>query len=832
MIRPAPLTTFVGREPELAHLKQLLARARLVTLCGPGGVGKTRLALAVADELRETFADGVLFVDLSPLTESTQVAPAIARALGIRDDGSEPLAQRLANALEDQDALLVLDNFEHLLDAGPMLLQMLHSAPGVRAVITSRAPLRLRGEHEYPVQPLACPATNTALGGVREYPALELFVQRAQEVRPDFQLAPSNAGVVAEICRRLDGLPLALELAAARIRVLPPDAMLGRLDQSLALLTDGPRDLPARQQTMRDTIEWSYRLLNPAEQAAFRRLCVFSGDFSLAAASAVVEAPSEDLDHVASLVEKNLLKRTDGADGAARFRMLETVREFGREQLAAAGELDLANRAHAAFFVALVEEAAPHLYRAEREAWMRRIDAEMDNLRAVVTWSIATDNGEALSRVARGLGFLYWRIRGHLNEGVQWCELALQQPAAQAPDAVRARLLWQTGGLAAYMGRPLPARTWLTESILLARAANAGADLAYALVLMGFVESHLSDPAAFVHMREAVSIARGSGSPEDRLLVLNIAIAPYAQLGDASSARELFAEAVATAHDLGDDWAIGVARSSAGYFEVREGNWAVAENHMQQALAIFQRLNDEGSTAIIYNNLGVIATNMGDEARAAGLLQEAVAMDRRLGLNAAISECNLGDLALRRGALHEARAFLSEALRDAARSGEAYAILLTLIRLAKLASATNDYDFAARVIGAARTSEAGSASSMREIETTSDLVCTAIGAARFAAASRGGAGASFQTLCEEMRAWLDSTSSSIAQPPTAESLLSQREVEVLRLLARGKSNREIASSLVISLNTVARHVSNIFDKVGATNRTEAATYAHHHGISS
>jgi predicted ATPase len=343
-------------------------------------------------------------------------------------------------------------------------------------LVTSRAPLRVRGESEFPVAPLRCPDTihGEPTEALRRYPALALFIERAQDVRPDFHLADTNAASVAEICRRLDGLPLALELAAARTRVLSPEAMLGRLSEGLALLTGGPRDMPARQQTMRTTIAWSYDLLNSTEQAVFRHISVFAGDFSLEAATAVSGTSSSEstLDLLSSLVEKNLLYQNELTAAAPRFRMLETVREFGREQWESVGRADTTQHHHVAYFVALAETAAPHLIGAEREHWMQRIDLEMENLRAVVAWSSQTTDGwEALVRITGSLGFLYWRIRGHLHEGLHRHERALTAPVWEARPE-RARFLWAAGALAGYMGRFPTARGWLEESVEVTRSTN------------------------------------------------------------------------------------------------------------------------------------------------------------------------------------------------------------------------------------------------------------------------------------------------------------------------------------------------------------------------
>jgi predicted ATPase/DNA-binding CsgD family transcriptional regulator len=842
MTSTGALTSLVGRQREISELTRLLSPARLVTLTGAGGVGKTRLALAVAQELGETFADGVAFVDLAPLIDANGVLPAIARTIGIRDDGELPLADRLASALRDRELLLVLDNFEHVLGAGPQVVKLLQAGPRVTALVTSRAALRVRGEREFSVEPLGCPETteNVSVEALQQYPALELFVERAQDIRPAFRLGTTNAAAIVEICRRVDGLPLALELAAARIRVLPPEAMRDRLSNGLSLLTRGARDLPARQQTMRATIAWSYDLLNPAEQELFRRLSVFAGDFSLAAAFAVAAHSSAEstLDLVTSLMEKNLLRPAEGAGHESRFRMLQTVCEFGREQLESHGELDITNHAQAAFYVALVEEAALHLRGADREPWMQRIDVEMDNLRSVVAWSSpTTDECDALVRIVRSLGFVYWRIRGHLNEGLRWCELALEAPAVENSPALRANLLWTAGGLAGYMGRLATARQWLEEGVPLARASGADTDLAFLLVLLGFVESHLGQHAAAVHLDEGLMLLRTAGNVSDLALGLDMAIAPYFSIGEVATARSVLAESLSVAGNLGDRWLIAVALSSAGFMDVSERNWSSGRANLEQAVAIFSGLGDEGSIAIIYNNLGVVAREQGDQAHAADFLQRSVAMHHRLGLNAAITLSHLGDLSLRHGDLSQASAYLTDALRSASRGGEPRVIVLTLCRLARLATAVKESVAAARLLGAADALQDAAGATLapeyrRELAMAIDAARATLGEAQFRVAAGEGAATPLAQLAATTLAWTESLSQirsdvgSNATAPAVTAGLSTRETEVLRLIAGGKSNREIATTLVISLNTVARHVSNIFDKIGAANRTEAATYAH------
>jgi predicted ATPase/DNA-binding CsgD family transcriptional regulator len=845
---PPQLTALVGRDQDLADLTRLLSRTRLLTLSGAGGVGKTRLALAAADELGGTFTDGAVFVDLAPIVGAQSVVPTIARTLGIRDDGDMPLIDRLANALRDREMLLILDNFEHVLEAANSILELLQVAPRVTVLVTSRAPLRVRGEREYPVAPLACPdaAMSSEIDSAEtllRYPALELFVSRAQDVRPDFQLDRANTASIVNICRRLDGLPLALELAAARIRVLPPDALLGRLGDGLSLLTGGPRDLPARQQTIRATIAWSYELLNPSEQKAFRRLSVFAGDFSLDAAIVIsgTDLAQPALDLIASLNEKNLLRRTEDVSDRARFRMLETVREFGHEQLEAFGELEEIHRAHAEFFVALVEEAAPHLWRADREEWMQRVDADMDDLRLAVDWSTTgTDSGRSLVRIARVLGFVYWRIRGNLHEGMRWSELALQYCTADEDTERRAALLWQSGGVAGYMGMLAPARTWLEESVRLARP-RGGTDLAYALVLQGFVESHFGEPATVSHLNEGLSILRTRGDTADLAMALAVAITPYAVVGDSPASLAALSECLAVAGELGDDWLVGVALSSASFLEVRGRDWPAARLHMEQALEIFSRHSDEGSILIIYNNLGVVAREQGDDAHAVEYLQRSLTMARRLGVDDAITRSHLSEFALRRGDTRLSAQHIQEALRSASRSGDLRSIMISLMRSARLASTLEQPAVAARVLGGlyAMSEKAGPGAVPElaaEMGRVADRARSALGESDFASAVTHGQTTEPQALLTETLAWVtslrfDGAPSDLDTPAwRTDPRLSAREIEVLRLIAGGKTNREIADALVISPNTVARHISNIFDKLGVANRTEAAASAHRHGL--
>ncbi|HSU83290.1 MAG TPA: AAA family ATPase, partial [Thermoanaerobaculia bacterium] len=376
---------------------------RLLTLTGPGGTGKTRLALQAAAELVEDFSDGVYFVSLAPLRDPHLVPSAIATALGIREEGDQPLWKRLRQALATKQLLLVLDNVEHLVEVAPAVGELLAACPGLKVLATSRLPLRLRGEREYPVPPLALPPTSgMAPDQLLQYEAVRLFVARAQAVRAEFTLTPEIAPAVAEITRRLDGLPLAIELAAARVRLLPPAALLARLEQRLPLLTGGPRDAPARQQTLRDAIAWSFDLLRGDEQALFQRLSIFAGGFSMEAAEAVANPRGEldVLDGLDQLSEQSLLRSAEGVDGEPRFTMLETIREYGLERLAKSGDEEATRRAHAAFFLTLAIEADAALRGPNQGIWFERLETEQDNFRSALGWAMTGQPETALGLVA------------------------------------------------------------------------------------------------------------------------------------------------------------------------------------------------------------------------------------------------------------------------------------------------------------------------------------------------------------------------------------------------------------------------------------------------
>src|SRR6266571_4116672 len=452
---PVPRSRLIDREQERAQTQALLQRedVGLVTLTGPGGVGKTRVAVQVAADLAPQFADGVAFISLAALTDPTLVVPTVARALGVSQTGDDSLEERLLEYLQPRDVLLVLDNFEQLVAAAPLAAQALELAPQLKLLVTSREPLRVRDEQLVPVPPLALPdpAHLPDLEHLSEIPAVALFVERAREARPAFTLTSENAAPIVEICQRLDGLPLALELAAAVLSLLSPAALLARLERRLPLLTRGARDLPERQQTLRNTLAWSYDLLVEGEQQLFRLLSVFAGGFTLEAAQAVC-LPDADgtsspvqadegvvLEQLGQLLDKSLVQTQQGTAGEPRFVMLETIREYATEQLAASGEEATVQEWHAHYFLRLAEEVEPHWSNPEGDIWLEQMEREDANLRAALAWSKANQDGVEIGLRLAGALYFYWFLLGSLREGRTWLEEMLARSGSSDRSAARGK---------------------------------------------------------------------------------------------------------------------------------------------------------------------------------------------------------------------------------------------------------------------------------------------------------------------------------------------------------------------------------------------------------
>jgi predicted ATPase/class 3 adenylate cyclase len=633
-ILPTPL---IGRAGDVDRVVALMEDEdhRLVTLIGPGGTGKTRLALAAGAELLDTFPDGVWFVDLAPLADPALLLPTIAATLGVHETSVSRTEQALISYLEPKRLLLILDNFEQIVLAASDVSDLLTACPRLAVLVTSREPLQLRAEHLVPVPPLQLPEPDVIppLAELACVPAVDLFVQRAQAIVPSFVLADENAVAVAEICRRLDGLPLAIELAAARVRLLPPVALLARLEQRLPFLTGGARDAPERQRTLRDTIAWSHDLLSQEEQILFRRLGVFAAGWTMEAAETIAGA-SGDVDvfsGLEALIDKSLVRQSEDVTGEPRFGLLETIREFGLEQLVAAGEADEVRTRHANYFVALTEETSTSLWRSTEPRLLDRLAIEQDNCRSALDWLDRQGDLETCLRLAVGLGW-FWLIRGLGTEGRSWLERAAE-PIPNVSLPVRAWALMWAGALALMQGDATAAVKFEEESIELWRACGEVSEgLVSALVTQARAVGQLGDQArAETLLKEGLEIARAKNHAFLLVLVLeNLAGMALIQ-GDSKTAKALLEEALPLRRTTGDTWGAPYSLAMQGEIARQEGNLAKAVEHYQQAITLSYGRGDKRFVVGGLIRLGIVATELGKFESAARLRGAAEKLQETVG---------------------------------------------------------------------------------------------------------------------------------------------------------------------------------------------------------
>jgi len=634
---PRQLTTFVGREREIGLAKGMLASAPLVTFTGPGGVGKTRLALEIAGDLLEDFPEGMWFVDLGPLTDPTFVAPAIATALGVMPAPGQPIMETLIDHLRTQRVLLVIDNCEHVLEEAARTVDtLLHSCGAVRVLATSREGLAINGETVFAVPSLSVPDPMLASEDeLAHSDAIRLFVERAISATPDFQLTARNAGPVAQICRRLDGVPLAIELAAARVRALPVEQIAARLDDRFRLLTGSNRVTVPRHQTLRHTIDWSYDLLADDEKAVFRRLAVFVGGCSLEAAEALCMGELVDqyavLDLLMRLVDKSLLSAETGGT-EARYRQLETVRQYARDRLLETGEAKEALRRHRDWYLAMVARAEPEFFQgAESAEWIERIAREHDNLRAALQWSLDEPGEERAGlHLAAGL-WRFWEIHGHLAEGRSWLERFLDATSGEV-SALRADAYTGAGILAFMLGDQAGASELHRQSLELHRQVGDADGIAFAANNLANAAVLSGEYAEATELYEQViPWARERGDPR----VLGFALVNMAEAvalaGDPIQGRAHYDEGIANFRQAGDRWAESFALDNLGVTLMRLGQPVEASSHYEQALAISREMRDERGIARALAHLGDVAVHQGDEVRARELYTESLQIRRALG---------------------------------------------------------------------------------------------------------------------------------------------------------------------------------------------------------
>ena len=753
---PAGLSSFVGRGREIAEVKRLLSERRLVTLSGPGGAGKTRLALAVAQGLLEEYEGGVWWVELAALPDGDLVPQAVAQALGVREAPGLSPTEALAEHLASEKTILVLDNCEHLVEAcASLVVDLLGACPELKILATSREPLRVAGETSFMVPSLSVPhpGGSSSTEELAAYEAVRLFVERSREVDSGFELTERNVPAVARLCDELDGIPLAIELAAARTKVLTAEQILGKLEDPLGLLTAGSRTAAARHKTLRATLEWSYDLLDETERGLFRRLSVFVGGFALGAVEAVGRT-GEALDLLSGLVDKSLVVVGAEDGGASRYRMLEPVRQYAIERLVEAGEAEEIRLRHAEHYLALAKRAEPELVGPDQGLWLGRLRTELGNLRGALSWSLEPGDGED-ERAGLGLRLVaaswrFWDVEG-FQEGKRWLRAALERDPGGFP-AVRAKALVGLGWILNFQGDYGPAVAALEEAVDLywELGDESGAALALSIlgsaVLRGGFEERVP---AFVEEGETLMGGDLEGHARAYLRML-LACAATAE-GDHDSAASQQEESLALSRELGDHWHTAFSLYILGMIELQRGDLERGEALIEECVPIGRELDYSFLLAHVLLGLGLVAALRGRPTRAARLWGAAEPLRERLGL--ALSHFELVTFGYERD-LAAVRSALSESTFDAAwAEGRAM-------------SPEQAFEYA------------------------------------------------------------------LGEPPHEENThpLTRREMEVLRLVADGMSNQDIATTLVLSGHTIHRHVANVLGKLGVSSRTAAVAQAARLGL--
>ncbi len=854
---PLSLTPLIGREQEQTVLCRLLRQpeVRLVTLTGTGGVGKTRVVLQVAAELGEDFADGVCFVPLAPVREPEQVLTTIAQMLGLREAVNLPLEAQVRAFLQEKHLLLLLDNFEQVIAAAPVLARLLTSCRRLRLLVTSRAALHLLGEHEFALAPLPIPNLTQlpTLADLAQVETVHLFVERAQAIKADFELTEANARTIAEICVRLDGLPLAIELAAIRIKLLPPQALLKRLSHRLDLLTAGAQDLPDRQQTLRNTIEWSYNLLTEQEQHYFRRLSIFAGGCTFEAAEFVCKGDDDlaigVLDGLASLIDKSLLKSIEQEREEPRLVMLETICEYGLEALVASGELAPTRYAHAVYYLRLSELAEQEFSGPTQAIWLERLEREYDNLRTAMQWLL--EQGESGSSRAMALRLCrsleqFWEMRGPVHEGRDFLERALAESEG-VEVSVRAKALQSAVDLALIQDDIDRAEPLCVESLQLFRELGDMVGVAFTLSQLGFVARMRNDLHTACSLgEEAVELSRSIGSTESLAHTLHFLAFILLQRGEYSRAQTLFEERLMLSRKTGNKQAISSSlfQLAQVLFEAR-GDSERVHSLLEESLALSKELNYKDGLGACSYLAGKVALSQGDTVTAYALLEENIRFSKESGDHHAIADALsvLGRVASSQCDLVTAHLLYKESLAEASKIGDKPIIASSLEGLGAVAAGQGEPVWAAQLWGTAASLREMASSPITPVERAVyeegvTAVRVRLGEKTFTAAWTEGKAMTLEQVLAARKSptifeQLPGTPQLIAsgQPSSTHPAgLTAREVEVLRLVAQGLTNAQIAEQLIISFHTVNAHVRSIFNKLDVNSRNAVTRFAIAHQL--